>query len=411
MSNKLRILFYGTHLKHYYLAKWLRQKGYECTLLLTDYKEKNRPEAAEPILLDNYPSWIVDLKSKPNSVYRRIMRWFCRSEWMPFALQKILLHGELNPSKRAYALVEKHDLVFTSGAESLMHCFRFGKPVVFRALGSDLCKSPFKAEPFSYEFLSYQLRLNIKKVKKILLYQVDTVWAARFLGVSDKVAYYSVPTDIQLMASNIDQSFYCKVKEKYKQHKTVFYMPSRKNMDPASTDYKGCEKALEAFRCLKEEGFKFRVVASARGVNAALFKDMIHKFGLDEIVDLVEEEPLYRLAAYLTQPNFIVVNDLGFEKEHLTGIAREAISLGAILVDSVDMTTDMFTSIYGPAEDLGVYKAVEATRLCCVLRDTLRMDIKTLQNLKEANSSWALKYLDKNSTLKGLEVLLNESAC
>lgn len=407
MKKNINIVFYGTHLQHFYVAKWLREKGYNCTLVLTSFMPKSMPEAADPDLKDDYPDWIVDLKNRPDSFFRRLLRYLASFSFVPLSLQRFLCYFELNPQKKAKKLIDKADLVFTSGTEGLLHSFKFSKPVLFRALGSDLCKAPFSSDPLCYTYLAYEIRKNISSISKIMLYQIDTIWASRFLGVSSNTFLYSLPTDIDSLHSNIDSEFYDQVAKRYQSYNVVFFMPSRKNMDPDSTDYKGCEKALRVFARMKAKGDDFLVVASARGVHGARFIEKVNELNISGIVDIVDEEPAHRLMAYIKQPNFIVVNDLGFKKQHMTGIARESVSMGALLVDSVDTGSELFNTLYGPKEKLNVFECVEETDLFKVLRYLVQLTEEQRNLAQDENLTWAKMCLDKSNNLNKLEKLIH----
>jgi len=141
----MKILFYGSHLKHYYLAKWLREKGHECILYLPDRNKPNRlPEWDNPALKNNYPDWIIEAYKSSYSLKKRIIRKLINTELIPNRLINMMIRDEIFPSKNIIEFSRPYDLVFTSAREYILPALALNLPVVFRAIGSDMSELPFE---------------------------------------------------------------------------------------------------------------------------------------------------------------------------------------------------------------------------------------------------------------------------
>lgn len=406
--KKLKVLFYGTHLKHYYLAKWLNERGHDCTLYLDEEKVRNLPEASDESLVSGYPHWIIK-KYEKNGLLRKGLRFLSRSQWLPFKLTKLLNLYEIKPPRRVIRMAEASDVVFTSGPGNVIKALSLTKPVVFRALGSDLTQMPFASSNLQRAFLAYYFRKNIRKLSKILIYQEDTYWAARLLKVVDKVRFFSVPTDLNSMERNVCRDTYAEVKSRYSQFKTVFFLPARKNMDGTLANYKGLDKALRAIKHIRESGFEdFVCVATNHGWHFEEFRSQLESCGLADKFEFIGPQPLTKLSAYLTQDNFLTINDVGYVKSHLTGIGRECVSLGGIMVDSVQTSDPEFLELYGK-DAPAVYSACTEDEIAEALKDYITLDSSEIRFRREALKGWAYNSLHWENNIRQLEDILYEA--
>ena len=404
----MKILFYGTHLKHYYLAKWLRQKGHECTLVLPDYKERNMPEASNPGLKGNYPDWIIEPYENRFAPLRIILRYLSRLTLMPFCLQPLINYFEITPSCKIRRLVKSHDLVFTSGSDNLLKSFKFSRPIVFRSLGNDMSIVPFRCRNLQTEFLSYYFRKNLRIVKILIAYQQDTYWSARFLGVNDRLRYFSVPTDIYELKKCLNADLYRRLEQKYRGHDWLIVMPARKNMDSSKPDYKGAEKALRAIARAKSNLGNFKCIATDLGHHVSEFRQLTSSLGLAQEFDFIEPQLLSNLMAYIAQENAIVINDVGFSKSHLTGLARETISLSGLLVDSVDPSSKEFVQLYGN-EKLPLYTAASESEIYSQILRIADSSTTERNNKRASVGQWAQDHLHWENQIPVLESILEEA--
>ncbi len=403
----MKILFFGTHIKHYYLAKWLRERGHECFIYQNIYKERNMPEAYDKKMQNNYPAWIGIPKFDYNSKFRRFLRFISRCPLNPMIFQYVLNILEISLGTRIKRLEKKYDIIFTSGSENIIKATKFKKPVVFRALGSDLTKFPFNTKNNQKLFLSYYLKKRIRKISKYIIYQEDTYWATRFLGIQDKIEFYSIPIDIKEMNENFNIELYNIIKKKYVDYDYVFFMPARKNINPISTSYKGLDKVIKAIAANKKYLKKFKCIATENGLQVDEFKELIEIYSLKDYFEFIKPQPIYNLCAYLKQDNFIVINDVGYKKYHLTGIGRESISMGAILIDSIDTQNSMFKKIYAD-EPLDVLSAYTYKDLCDRIIYLTNLSVKQKMIMKQNISNWALRNLDWRYRIEELEIILKK---
>ena len=129
---------------------------------------------------------------------------------------------------------------------------------------------------------------------------------------------YSVPTDLDVMEQNVNFSLYSELRSKYNKYKFVVFLPSRKNLNKNDTAYKGTEKALYAIQRIVNDGHNIRCVSTTHGTDPNEFIDKIKELKLTKYFDFVDPMPFYNLSSYLKQPNFVIINDVGFKKSHLT---------------------------------------------------------------------------------------------
>lgn len=407
-EKKLKILFYGTHLKHYYLAKWLNERGHQCTLYLDDKKVRNMPEASDLSLAGNYPDWIVE-KYERNSIVKRVLRYLSRSEWLPYVFTKWLNYYEVKPNNNVVRVAEENDVVFTSGPMNVIKALDLNKPVVFRALGSDLTQMPFYSSQLQRAFVAYYFRKNIRKLSRILIYQEDTYWAARLLKVVDKVRFYSVPTDIKSMESNVCSETFKNVEREFSKHKVVFYLPARKNMDGTLANYKGLDKAIRAIQRIRDSGLEdFVCVATNHGFHFDEFLSLIDICCLKDKFVFTGPQPLTKLSAYLMQKNFLTINDVGYPKSHLTGIGRECVSLGGLMIDSVETNVSGFSRLYG-SNPPPIYSVSTEDGIVEAIQHYLSLSALQVQERRKEIKEWAYDSLHWENNMASLEATLLEA--
>lgn len=404
----MKILFYGAHLKHYYLAKWLRSKGLECDIFLLDRKKANSlPEWDDSSLIGNYPSWIYEFYSHENKFIKKLQLKLTNSGLLPISFVKYINKYDFFPRKKIKNLSQSYDLIFTSGGQYILPALNLGVPVVHRAIGSDFTRLPFSCNSIYQEVLSYAFRKWIKKVKCIIAYQNDTIQSMKLLGVFDKVKYFSCPTSIEEIKANMDKVLLKDLNERYSQYDYVFFLPARKVLNPNHSAYKGQEKFLNALKKLLEINSNIRVIAIMSGSGVKIFRRLIKYMKLEKYFDFINSYlPIYKLSAYMKIRNSIVFNDFGHPKVHLTGTSREVLSVGAILVDGVKTDDPHFKMLYG--ENCPLLKAFDEQTILCKMKKIISMNSNTISRLKKESLNWAYKYLHwENKIDELIEILKN----
>ena len=411
----MKVLFYGNHLKHYYLAKWLRSWGHECDLYLLDRNNPSSlPEWSDPSVSGNYPEWVHE-RYRGRSIIARLSRRLGNFGWLPMAWVPRLNPRDFAPPRDVKQAARGYDLAFTSGRGNIIPALGLDVPVVFRAVGSDMSKLPFESGSPYFEALSYAFRRRVRKVASIVAYQEDTVWSARFLGVFDRLRYFSVPTDVHAMDAAVDTQLRDELNERYAAYDCVYFLPSRKILDPNNPAYKGSEKVLRAFARLVAEHPNVRLLSIAAGGQEAEYRRLVGELGLTEsceevtgFSDAYNYLPMPQLSAYVQMDNAVVLNDFGYTKTHLTGIARETLSLGGVLMDGVDPTAAHFLNLY--AEGCPMLPAETEEAIYQQLKATLEMGPPGRSALRAKAKEWALSNLHWENTLERLVGILEEAA-
>lgn len=340
------------------------------------------------------------------SMGRRLLRLSARNQFLPFLLQPLLNALEIIPPKCVRALAEQHDVVFTSGPENVIKSLKLRTPVVFRALGGDMTHMPFEAQNLQKAYISYYFRRHIRRLSTIISYQEDIDWAARFLGVNDKIEYFAVPTDVLHMRNSMCQLTFNELAKVYGSYRQVFFFPARKNLDPSKPNYKGPEKALQALVWAKQEGLSdFRCVATDHGLHGREFRAMVRELGLEDRFDFYQPQPITILSAYMRQENFITINDVGFTKSHLTGIGRECVSLGSLMIDSVNPENHEFQRLYGPVPP-PVYSAFGVEEIQQHMLNIANLSPDERRCISEQSENWALLNLHWENQIAKLENIL-----
>jgi hypothetical protein len=144
------------------------------------------------------------------------------------------------------------------------------------------------------------------------------------------------------------------------------------------------------------------------GSDASNFERLIKEMHLEKYFDYLRAAlPLYKLTAYMKIKNGIVFNDFGFSKTHLTGISREALSTGAILVDNVDIQHSHFKRLYG--ENSSILQANDEETIYKQMQRIVSMSPKELNLLREESLSWAYKSLHWENRIDELVEILKMS--
>jgi len=340
VKQVMRILFYGNQLKHYYYAKWLRRRGHVCTLYLLDKNDPYEvPEWDDPELKGNYPHWIKEHYQPVRKIFNRCIRGITNlkiGKYIPLPILEFI-NRDFHLPRKIKKISKDYDLVFTSRDNNIVPALEFDIPIVFMPIGCDITQIPFKCSNMFEEVKSYIYRKKIHKVKRILIFQKDMYWASLLLKIKHKTVHYPMIVDvdeINKLSATIEL-------KKYAKYNRVFLLPARKNIDANKVDYKGTEKFLRAYKRLDENT---NLISVMHGHDTERVRKMILDMGID--CDFIEERlPLYKLTAYMKMDNCIVFDDFGFSKTHLTGVAREALSVGGIVVDSTKLDCPVHTAL------------------------------------------------------------------
>lgn len=380
----MRILFYGNQGNQpFRIARWLRQKGLDVKLYLPKNLPHSRslPEWENPELRNNYPNWI---KTYHHS-------WF----------------NDFFPPRCIRKEAKKYDILFTTGVHHIVSALKIDLPIVFNPRGGDITQLPFFSDLRS-ELMSFFYRRRISLVSLILTVQEDCIWAARLLGISDKVKFFPVLVDSDQIRLDIDNELLEELEKKYEKYDYVFLNLSRKNLNPSKPDYKGNEKFLKAFKKLtnKNDNVSIKLILGMHGTNVSDFEDTVAALDLDRYCDYVEHLPLPKLHAYLSLSNGIVFDQFGYILKSFGGIGQETLSLGNVLVCSTDTSDNLFKKNYG--DNCPLLYAFTVDEIFNQMEKIINLDKTKLDDIRKRSEEWAYKYLHWENRIEELIDILKE---
>lgn len=376
----MRIAFVGNQDNNAYrLCKWVRQAGYDARLYMFRQERgpRSRPELVDPQLGEhgeNYPSWI-----------------------QPYDDTRDRLSLVL-PSRLAKRIETDVDVVVTSGATGLLAARHFRKaPVVHLSLGSEIAEFPlllwrWRVSP-PWRAVAWLARRAIRHVRKIVEVYVRSLRTLDRLGQLDKVVLWGFPEDMQGNRSRVDAQMLAELTARYAPYQGVFLWLTRLNMaDPNSTEYKAADRFLEAFeKVVHQHRFKVRAIVGRHGSDLEGFQRRVVEKGLADHVDYVDHLPYRQVLTYASVPNVTVFDVPDVEMGGtLGGVAREAVSVGAVVVEGLD--EELMKLVFGEGcpvlnspDAQGCYEAmVRLLTMTPAQRDQLRGEI----------ARWASAHLD-----------------
>jgi glycosyltransferase involved in cell wall biosynthesis len=381
----MRILFFGNQGNTgYRFGRWLREAGYEVKLLIPDNLkyERSYPEWEDPALKDQYPEWI--------QIYRE--------NRYPY----LFLNAFVRKTARDY------DLVMVTGFH-ILPLLKLDKPLVFLPVGADLSQMPFWTGRWVEELEAWLYRRRIGKLSLILTEQEDCIWAARLLGVGDKVRRFPFLIDLNQINHSVNNELALQLSEKYQAYDRIFFNPSRKNLDPARRDYKGAEKLLRAFKRYIEDYQSSRVlmISGLHGLHKEEYRNMVTEMKLDSHIEYTGQLALPDLYAYYSLDNVVVFDQFTENLNTLGGIQREAMAMGCPVVSSTDVYTRQFIAGYGPGCPL--IPAFDEEEILNAMKKLTRLEQEEMDQYRESVKNWALRYLHYENRMSRFTGLLEEA--
>ena len=300
----MKVFVYGNTLNiALKLTLILRQKGIDAEMFLdnTSPLKQDYPNWEYPELNpDNYPEWIHYYPIFPN----------------------FFVPGK--KTKKMIADFGKCDVALVCGwGPTLAKMAKV--PAVFHSAGSDLnniaiwdeIKCVFKSRLSlsnrvkklikSFTFSPMQRNALKHHTSKILVsmgYQVNKYIYDQ--GLEHKLVLTNFPRDVINYAAPLDETLY----EKYKKYQLVFFMISRHSWKSVWNDVKGNDKFLRSYaRFVKIHQPNVLLITTNKGVDYEFSKELIHKEGIDDYIEWVENMPVYKLKGYQSLPNAIMVDN------------------------------------------------------------------------------------------------------
>jgi len=380
----MRVLFVGNQGNTgYRFVRWLVEYGVDATLLYPENfnHPRSHPQWEDPRLEGHHPGWIQTFRE-----YR-----------FPY----LFVNRKIRKMARSY------DLILTTGFH-VLPVLTLDKPVIFLPVGRDLAQMPFWSDTWINEIHSYLYRKRIPRVKRILTDQEDCIWAARLLGIGERIHRFPFLVDVRRIEQNINSGLKVQLERDYGHYDRLFFNPSRKNMDPQRVDYKGVDKLLLAYRRFldRHENLNVLMVSGLHGLHVDAFREKVHELNLEDHMVYTGHLSLPDLHAWLSLENVAVFDQFTQNLNALSGVQREAMAMGRPVVSSTDIHAPAFQQAYGPNCPLipafdahDIYRAMENITVHASRND-----------LWEATSirKWTLKHVHYESRIQELIAILEE---
>jgi len=377
----------------YRMGKWLREAGKDAHLYLLRQERGPRclPEEVDPDVApeaEGYPHWIHEYDDRGRT-------WFLR------------------PSRVARRIEAESDVLVTMGSRGLLAVRHFRRlPIVHLASGCEISEYPLWLfawrTPLPWRVVSLQMRRALKRVRVVVSMFRPEVDVLNRLGHADKARLWGIPEDVEANSRRADPALIESLHATYGGYRRLFLWLSRLNfMDRSRPVYKGPEMFLEAFeRLVHGWGDRVRAVVGTHGDDVQPFMQRVEEKRLGGFIDFVPHLPYTRLLAYLSLPNAVVVDNLAKEYGVLAGMARDALSVGAVTVKALDR--EFVRQCHG--EGCPILDATDAETCYQALERLLEMDEAAFRRLQETHRAWALEHIDYRRRVPWFMALLEEVA-
>jgi len=376
----------------YRLCKWLREAGYNAHLYMMKRWESERslPEKIDRHLeVDGYPDWI---------------------HWYDNSLRNMVI-----PNKERIAEIENgYDVVITTGSMAMTCAHHINKiPLISWSTGPSnqgVLKMwdhlGFKYRVF-WTLVRFFVRKSVKKAYKILVHYDPEIYSLFKLGQVGKAVFYGMPEDVQGNAGRVDRTRIAELERRYSNYDKIFLWLGRIDYkNSRSAMYKGTDKFIRAAARVLSEGANVKIIIGAHGQDWKSVKQMIDDLGIGKHVEWVQHMPYAELLGYISIKNAIVFDELTELHCVSSGMFREALSVGAILVRSYSNT---LTGLGYGATNCPVLHAESEEEVYCRMKEVIAWDAEETNTERQKIMAWSNKYLDVQHQMKRLVDIMEEA--
>jgi hypothetical protein len=389
----MNIAFIGNQDNNAYrLCRWIREKGISAHLyMMRKQHVRSLPEKIHRELKDSgYPNWIHTYDNTRQF-------WFLRYD------------------KNVAQIENNHDIVVTSGSNGLLAARKIRHtPIIHLSLGSEVTEFPFllfrRGATWRERLSSILFREGLSKADRIITGFRPTIKALMRTKYHHRVRMWGFPEDVVSNSSLVDKRLLKTLNARYCNYDKVFMWLSRINyLDTSSSSYKGPEKFIAALKkIVLMNQYNVRAIIGTHGNDVKEFKTLIADEGLEDYVDYVPHLPYWKLLTYLSINNALIFDGIDKEKGSLSGIAREALSVGAVMVKAID--SDLIQTCFGG--NCPVIDAHDVQTCYDAMVKVLNCDNKEFQRLQQEYVKWANEYLHYEEKIpKFLEILRETIYC
>lgn len=380
----MKVLIYGNQDNYgIRFAEWFQHHGLEVTLCAPSNLDHARSQ----------PEWRGHESDGPASVS---IQEYSRSYLNNFL-----------PPRQIRRKASSHDVVMPLGSE-IVPGLNLDAPIVFNPTGNDLTDIPFRSGWLSH-LIAFLYRRRAENLDRITIAQEDAYWAAKFLGVKDRVVRLPNPIDVDHIQAITDDEKVETYRDRYAGYDRVFLHLSRKNLDPTRPNYKGNEVFLEGFEAyLGSHSSDIRAVVGLHGHHVEEFKKELDGRGLEPYCDFVSHLPLPDLYALLSLDNAVHFDQFGPVARYSTsGLTRETMTLGTPVVTATRTESDAFVQAHG--SDCPIRPAFEADDVEAAMRRFCKMSDTELERVGQRGHRWAREKLHWENLIEDYVDVLREA--
>lgn len=215
-----------------------------------------------------------------------------------------------------------------------------------------------------------------------------------------------MPEDVAGNADRVDPVLLNELNQKYKEYSRVFLWLSRIAFaDSKNPMYKGTDKFIEAAEQVVAEGIKIKIIIGRHGEDYQRLREMIDAKGLSGHIDWVDHMPYWKLLTYLSIHNAIVFDELTSLHCVSSGMFRETLSVGGILVRSFSPT---LTCAGHGGTDCPVLHAESSEEVFKRMKEILAWDQNAELQWRQRVCEWSAVNLDRSRQIKKLVNVLEE---
>jgi hypothetical protein len=235
------------------------------------------------------------------------------------------------------------------------------------------------------------VRKSVRKAKRILIHYDPEIASLEKISQLDKARLFGVAESATDVRNMVDGALFSQLQKQYASYDKVFMWLSRSiYKNERGAEYKGTDKFVRgAAGVIRTGAPNVRIIIGEHGFDIEGIKALVLELGIEEHVDYVPHLPMRQLAAYLSLPNGIIFDELTDKMSTSSGLLREALCLGSVVVKS--FSKEMTEAAYGKAPPaLYAYTQEDVERVLSML---LSMSSDEFSALKARSHEWADHYL------------------
>lgn len=374
--KNLKVAFVGNQGNNSYrVCKWGRHMGVDAHLFHcpTKYNTvRSLPELIDPELKQGYPDWI-NVLDKP-----------------PYGFDAFSKHPDL-----VEHLNSNFDAIITSGEWGVRELHHFNGPALYHfSLGGDIGHIPwqdwrsFDSKTKQYRQRMYQASLH--RYNAIYTTIRSTIEKLGTINLADRAYPWAHPEDVSANRKRANKELLVKLNARYGDKKRVFLWLSRLMMDPTHYGSKKVDIFIKAAANFIKQNpdYPVSIIMGYHGPDREAAHQLVENLGISDMVDWIDHQPYTYLLSFLSMPNAVVFDDFSRTDEQLSGMGRDATSVGAVVVKRVDLKWTGY--LFAP----GCPLLPARTQSECLKHMNDLKDDTYFKEKQEYIQEWGLKYLD-----------------